>query len=228
MDKVCIIIPAFNEAETIGAVIDEAPLLELNQRGFDVQVVVVDNNSSDDTAKIAREKGASVIIETHQGKGWAMRTAFEQVEADYVFMVDADYTYPLTFVPQLLTLLVNSHAVVIGSRLTGIREKGAMSRLNLIGNQLLTLMANLLYPIHTTDLCSGLWGFRGEIVKSLNLTASGFNLEANLFANVARNRTTIGQVPIYYRRRPNKQKLVLMKDGIKIGLKLLQERFTRH
>jgi dolichol-phosphate mannosyltransferase len=103
--KVCIILPALNEATTISKVIDEIPQQALEQTGYSVEVLVVDNGSTDQTAQIAREKGARVITEPRRGKGRAVRTAFEQVNADFVFMINSDYTYPATYIPDMLNLL---------------------------------------------------------------------------------------------------------------------------
>ena len=103
--KVCIILPALNEAETIGKVIDEIPQRALEQAGYSIEVLVVDNGSTDQTAQIAQEKGARVITEPRRGKGRAVRTAFEQVNADFVFMINSDYTYPATYIPDMLNLL---------------------------------------------------------------------------------------------------------------------------
>jgi glycosyltransferase involved in cell wall biosynthesis len=103
--KVSIILPALNEAETIGKVIDEIPQRALEQAGYSVEVLVVDNGSTDQTAQIAQEKGARVITEPRKGKGRAVRTAFEQVNADFVFMINSDYTYPATYIPDMLNLL---------------------------------------------------------------------------------------------------------------------------
>jgi len=223
--KVSIILPALNEAETIGKVIQEIPREKLEQEGYQVEVVVVDNNSTDQTGRIATEKGARVIAESRKGKGRAVRTAFEQVKADFVFMLDADYTYPATYIPDMLKLLNQGYSVVIGSRLKGNREKGSISRLNIIGNHLLTLMAKVLYRARISDVCTGYWGFKGEVIPRLNLSATGFNLEAELFAQVAKNGYRIGEVPINYRRRPSRSKLHSIKAGASIGRTLLARRF---
>lgn len=103
--KVSIILPALNEAETIGKVIDEIPQQALAQEGYNVEVLVVDNGSTDQTAQIAREKGARVISEPRRDKGRAVRTAFEQINADFVFMLDANYSYPATYIVDRLNLL---------------------------------------------------------------------------------------------------------------------------
>ena len=225
--RVSVILPTLNEEATIGKVIDEIQQQALARDGYDVGILVVDGNSPDRTREIAEEKGAEVIIEPRKGKGRAMQTAFQAVDADFVFMLDADYTYPATYIPEMLDLLRDGSNVVIGSRLKGRIEKGAMSRLNMIGNHLLTLAANILYRGKTSDLCSGFWGFRGEVLKDLKLSADGFEFEADLFIQVSRRGYSIAQVPITYRCRPTKQKLNSLKDGFKIGWKLIRDRFIR-
>lgn len=225
--KILIILPAFNEEEAIGRVIDEIPQQALGKRGFDIRILVVDGNSTDSTRKIAQDKGAEVIIESRRGKGRAMRTAFERVRADYVFMLDADYTYPATYITQMLDILEQGHPVVIGSRLKGKIEKGGMSLLNLVGNHLLTLIANILFSTRISDLCTGYWGWKGDIIASLPLVSDGFTLEAELFTILARKGYKIAEVPIHYRRRSTPPKLKAVRDGIKIGWTLITRRFCK-
>lgn len=225
--KVAIILPTLNEEATIGKVIDEIQQQALARNGYDVSIVVVDGNSLDRTREIAEDKGAEVMIEPRKGKGRAMQTAFQAVDADFVFMLDADYTYPATYIPEMLDLLRDGSKIVIGSRLKGKIEKGAMTQLNIIGNHLLTLMAKIIYRGKTSDLCTGFWGFHGELLKDLNLSADGFDFEADLFIQISRRGHSITQVPITYRRRPTKQKLNSLKDGFKIGWKLIRDRLIR-
>jgi len=223
--KVSIILPALNEAETIGKVIDEIPLQGLEQAGYSVEVLVVDNGSTDQTAQIAREKRATVISEPRRGKGRAVRTAFEQVNADFVFMLDSDYTYPAIYILDMLKLLNQGYSVVIGSRLKGKREKGAISGWNMIGNRVLTLMAKILYRARISDLCTGYWGFRGEVIPQLNLSATEFTLEADLLSQVAKKGYRIGEVPIHYRCRPSPSKLPSRRAVVQIALALVNRRF---
>jgi len=224
--KVCVIFPALNEEETIGKVIDEVPVPDLKQLGYSVEVVVVDNGSSDDTREIAEAKGARVITEPNRGKGRAMQTAFKSVEADYVFMLDADFTYPSTYIPDTLELLEDKYDVVLGSRLKGNMEDGAMSRLNLVGNHLLAFLANLLYRGGISDMCTGYWGFRGDVVKNLNIDAIGFELEANMLIEATKKGYHIGELPIHYRRRGTPTKLHAMKAGFRIARTLIRKRFS--
>jgi len=223
--KVCVIIPALNEQETLGSVIEEIPKELLEGRGYRVDVVVVDNNSTDRTKWVAEERGARVILEPVRGKGMAIRTAFQQVNADFLFILDGDYTYPATYIPQMLELLERDHDVVLGCRLKGKMPRGAMSSLNRVGNHLIALMANVLYGTRISDPCTGYWGFRKDVVGRLKLDASGFDIEANMLTEVARHRCRIAELPVDYRRRATPAKLNSLRDGFRIGKTLLRNRF---
>ena len=219
------VLPALNEEESIGKVIDEVPVGEIEAMGYGVDILVVDNASVDKTAEIAAAKGARVILEPNRGKGRAIRTAFAQVDGDFVFMLDADYTYPSEYIPSMLRLLEGGCDVVLGSRLKGRLEKGSIKRLNLVGNHLLAFMANILYGTRVSDLCTGFWGFKREVIKSFDLDAVGFELEANMLIEVARRGYRIGEVTIHYRRRATVSKLGSIKAGWRIGRTLVRKRF---
>jgi dolichol-phosphate mannosyltransferase len=224
-NRVAIILPALNEALTIGRVLDEMPKPALEQDGYQVEIVVVDSNSNDETAQIARDKGARILVEPRRGKAIAVRTALASIEADFVFLLDADYTYPATYIPEMLRILRSGCPVVIGSRLRGWREKGAIRRLNLVGNILLTRLANILYGTRISDLCTGYWGMRQEVIPELELRASGFQLEAELLTQLAKKGYAIAEVPIFYRRRPSKAKINRIRDGVRIAWLLVSRRF---
>lgn len=220
-----IILPALNEEEAIGRVIDEIPKQALEKRGFDVRIVVADGNSRDRTRQIALDKGAEVVVESGRGKGRAMRSVFRRFKADFVFMLDADYTYPAIYIPKMLDILEQGYPVVTGSRLRGKIEEGGMSYLNRLGNYLLTWLARVLYWRKISDLCTGYWGFRGEIISDLQLLANGFNFEAELFADITRKGYKIAEIPIHYRRRRTPPKLNSLRDGFRIGWTLITRRF---
>ena len=220
-----VVIPALNEASTIGLVIDEIPFAALASAGYHARAIVIDNGSSDGTADVARERGAVVILEPQRGKGNAVRRAFRETSADYVVMLDGDATYPATHIPEMLKVLQDGHDVVIGSRLRGSRAPGSISTINVIGNHLLTWIARVLYWKKTSDLCSGYWAFRGDVLPLLHLSARGFNLEAELFSEVVRHRLHLGEIAINYRRRPTPTKLRALRDGARIARMLLRKRF---
>ena len=222
--KISVIIPTLNEESSIGKVIDEIPIKALESSGYVVDIVIVDGLSTDRTAKIAKEKGAIVLLETRRGKARAIRTALETVDSNFVFMLDGDYTYSAAYIPVMLKAL-NKYPVVIGSRLKGQREKGALKKINFIGNHLLTALANILYGTRVSDVCTGYWGFRKEVIQNLILTSEGFQLEAELLIQIAKRGYRIGEVPILYRCRAGKAKLSGLKDGMHIARFLFSKRF---
>ena len=220
------VLPALNEHEAIGKVIDEIPIEELEAKGYQTEIIVVDNGSTDKTAEIAAAQGAKVISEPNRGKGRAIRTGFGAVSGDFVFMLDSDFTYPAGYITQMVELLEGGYDVVLGSRLNGSVEHGAMKRLNLVGNHLLAFLANMLYGTRVSDLCTGFWGFKVDVLRSLNLDAVGFELEANMLIEVAKHKYRIGEVPIQYRRRATASKLGSIKAGWMIGKTIVKKRFS--
>jgi dolichol-phosphate hexosyltransferase len=225
--EVCIILPALNEEESIGKVIDEIPGKEMSRRGYTHRVIVIDNGSNDKTGDISRARGVEVIVEPLRGKGRALRTAFKRCSGDFIFIIDSDYTYPATHIPEMLEKLEAGYDVVMGSRLKGQMRKGAMSKLNQVGNRLLALLTNILYGTKISDPCTGCWGLKGEVVNALELDAVGFEIEVDMLAQIARDGYKIAEVPIGYRRRETPPKLRSLRDGFRIGKMLLRKRFRQ-
>jgi dolichol-phosphate mannosyltransferase len=224
MQTVAVVIPTLNEERSIGTVIDDVPVADLLQDGLETAVHVIDGRSVDHTRDIAVQKGAQVITEQRRGKGAAVQTAFRAVDADYVIVVDGDNTYPISVATEMLRLL-QTNDVVIGSRLKGCIEPGAMTRLNVLGNTLLTLLARTLFKVNVTDVCTGLWGYRGDAIRRLELAAQGFEIEADMFAECARERLRMAEIPIHYRARADQAKLSALGDGLRIGAFLCRKRF---
>ncbi|MGA9080032.1 MAG: glycosyltransferase family 2 protein [Halobacteriota archaeon] len=223
MQTVAVVIPTLNEARSIGKVIDGAPVARLLENGFETTVYVADGRSTDDTREIAVEKGARVILADGRGKGSAIQTAFESIHADYAIMVDGDNTYPIEMAPEMIRLL-KTHDVIIGSRLKGTIAPGAMPRLNVVGNTLLSLLARVMYGVPISDVCTGLWAYRSDAIRCMNLSAIGFEIEADMFAECVRKGLRIAEIPITYRARVDQPKLSSLRDGIRIGLFLCKRR----
>jgi dolichol-phosphate mannosyltransferase len=223
VERVAFLIPTLNEAPSIGLVIESIPVAELADNGYETAVYVVDGRSVDQTREIAVQKGARVITEERSGKGAAIQTAFRAVDADYVIVADGDNTYPVSVATEMLRLL-QTNDVVIGSRLKGSIEPGAMTRLNVVGNILLTSLARLLFHVKISDVCTGLWGYRRAALRRLELAADGFEIEAEMFAECVRKGLCIAEIPITYRAREDQPKLSSLRDGAKIGLFLLKRR----
>jgi len=232
METLAVVIPTLNEERSIGTVIDGVPVDDLLKNGLKTVVYVIDGRSTDTTREIAIDKGATLILEERQGKGAAIQTAFKSINADYAIMVDGDDTYPIDLATEI-TCLLKKYDVVIGSRLKGTIEPGAMTTLNVVGNKLLSLLARLLFNVQISDVCSGLWGYRGQVIRGLKLSAEGFAIEVDMLAECARNGFHMAEIPITYRaRRENPAKLSSVRDGLRIGTflirKYLRQKRTRN
>jgi len=154
METVAVVIPTLNEEHSIGKVIDDVPIADLLQNGLETAVYVIDGRSTDTTREIAVEKGAQVILADGKGKGSAIQLAFKSITADYTIMVDGDNTYPIEMATEMICLL-QTNDVVVGSRLKGTIELGAVTKLNVVGNVLLSLLAWALFGTHISDVCTG-------------------------------------------------------------------------
>ena len=149
--KVSFLIPAYNEAATIGEVLERIAGL-----GLDANVIVVDDGSDDDTAAIAQAGGATVLRQPNQGKGAAIRTAIAYAEGDIAVIQDADMEYDPIEVPELIEPIVRGSAdVVFGSRLRGGKPQRAYLFWHLVGNRFLSLLTNVLFNTTLSDMETG-------------------------------------------------------------------------
>ena len=227
METVAVVIPTLNEERSIGKVIDGVPVADLLKHGLETTVYVIDGQSTDNTREIAIENGAKIVLEEREGKGSAIQMAFKSITADYVIMVDGDDTYPIEMATAMIRLL-KTNDVVIGSRLKGTIEPGAMTKLNVVGNTLLSLLAWALFGERISDVCTGFWAYRSDAIRRLELAARGFEIEADMFAECVRKGLRIAEIPITYRARQDKPKLASLRDGVKIGWFLCKRRLRRH
>ncbi|MDY9924290.1 glycosyltransferase family 2 protein [Methanobacterium sp.] len=218
MKHVTFLLPAYNEEQSL------EPLLKKVRKYRNSRVIVVDNNSKDKTAEIAGKSGANVLKEHKQGKGNAIKTGFENVKSNFTVMLDADNTYDPQDAQKLLKPLMEDEAdVVLGSRLLGKREKGSISRFNLMGNYLLSLIASLLFS-KVSDVCTGYWAFKKHVIDYLlteGIDSDGFDLEVEMFSKIATKNFRIIEIPISYKNRLDSPKLNSFNDGIQIFKRML-------
>lgn len=228
-----VILPALNEEQAVGSVIDHIPTERLRRMGYEVRVWVVDGRSTDSTLRIAREKGANVFLQSGEGKGKGVRQAIDhllqtgsnQGPSTRVFvMLDADGSYPAECIPEFLGALESGRDVVLGSRFLGEVEGGAISPLNRLGNRLLSRLASLLFGRPVTDVCTGMWAFQEDAIRKFGLAANGFDLEADLFASCCELGVRIGELPIDFRCRIGEPKLIPLRTGVLIAWRLLMKR----
>jgi dolichol-phosphate hexosyltransferase len=220
---VTIVLPAKNEADAIGHTIRGLPLSTLRAMGYEAEVVVLDGNSKDRTAQIARENGATVIPDQEPGKGAAFRNAVPRFRGEFTVMLDADGTYPTDTIPRVLAALARGDADVV----MGVRQPrpGSMSPSHMIGNAVLSLFATMIFARLCPDVCTGLWGFQTRSLRRLPLESQGFGLEAELFSLSTRLGLRVGQTRIDYLPRFGAAKLNGGADGLRILRRLMRARF---
>ncbi len=219
--KITALIPCYNEAEGIKSVIESFPLAELNQYGFDVEIVIIDNNSTDGTAAIARSLGATVIHEPKKGKGNAMRTGFFSIsdDTDFVVMLDGDDTYrPEEILRMVEPLKAGFADVIIGSRLSGKIKEGSMKGLNRLGNWTYSFLVRIFYQVNVTDVLTGYFAWKTEALERLrpHLHSEGFAIEMEMVTKMARLGQEIYSVPISYHPRAGESNLSPIYDGARI------------
>lgn len=213
--KVAVLIPCYNEGLTI-----EKVVTDFRRELPDADVYVYDNNSSDDTAEIARKAGAIVRFEPRQGKGFAVRQMFFDIDADYYIMVDGDDTYPAEAVHDLLKPLQDGMAdMTIGDRLSnGTYSEENKRAFHGFGNNLVKNSINKLYHGDIQDVMTGYRGFNRVFVKTIPILSGGFQIETEFTIHALEKRFKLVEVPIDYRDRPEGSfsKLNTFSDGIKV------------
>ena len=226
VNHLVVLLPVLNEALGLRWVLERIPTDDLAARGYRTSVLVVDGNSTDGSMMVADEHGVHVLVQTEAGKGNAIRQGFERalgMDADVVVMLDADGTYAPADMTHLVDRL-DRWDVVIGDRLGGRIDDGAMTRLNFVGNHLLTWTATALYGHTALDLCSGYWAMTASAILRMNLNSVSFELEAEMYASMVHHNVTFGYVPIRYSVRLGEAKLGSTADGWEILRKLITRR----
>jgi len=224
-----ILLPTYNEVDALPKVVKALPLDELRAAGWEPRIVVADGRSTDGTQARATELGLELIVQgPAAGKGFGMREGFARFLAHHdevLVMLDADSTYvPNEMLRLLQHLDQGEYDVVIGSRLRGDIQPGAMSRVNWIGNHILTWFAVALYRVFISDVCTGYWAFRRGAIQKMSLNSTEFEIEAEMYAACATEGLRMSEVPISYAPRIGESKLGSVADGVRILRKLLVRR----
>ncbi len=213
--SIAVLIPCYNEEITIGKVVDDFKR-ELPR----ADIYVYDNNSSDRTATIARERGAIVIHEPRQGKGNVVRQMFRDIDADYYIMVDGDDTYPAEAARSLLEPLMSNEAdMTVGDRLSnGTYGEENDRAFHGFGNNLVRWLIKFIYGYAFDDVMTGYRAFNRTFVKTMPVLSAGFQIETELSIHAVDKRWRIVDVPIVYRDRPegSESKLSTFGDGAKV------------
>ena len=213
--KIAVLIPCYNESITISKVISD-----FRKALPQPLVYVYDNNSSDDTTRLAEEAGAIVVQEPRQGKGNVLRQMIRDIDADYYILVDGDDTYPAEASLEMLEILQEDKAdMVIGDRITcGAYGKENKRPFHDFGNKLVRCLIYRIYGEKLTDVMTGYRAFNRVFAKTLPITTNGFEIETEMSIHAIDKGWRIAQIPVEYRDRPegSESKLKTIEDGTKV------------
>jgi glycosyltransferase involved in cell wall biosynthesis len=224
---VSLVIPALNEAENIPGVMASLPVAPLRAAGYEVEVIVVDNNSTDDTGAVARAHGAQVVLELERGYGNAYKAGFRAARGDIIATGDADLTYPMEVIPELVRTLEQQDLDFISGDRLSILNGEAMTASHIVGNWALSLFSKMLFGSPYRDSQSGMWVFRRSVWESCEVTSGGMGFSQEIKNEAFLRGFRCAEVPIEYRVRGGAKKLRTLRDGSRNARELLEHRLRR-
>src|SRR6516225_1005982 len=209
---VSVVIPCLNEAENIEACVTAARAA-LERMGVEAEVVVADNDSEDDSARLAEEAGARVVVEKRRGYGSAYLAGFAASQGRYIVMADADLTYDFGEIPRFVAALEDGAEMVIGDRMDNIKP-GAMPWLHrYVGNPILTGLLNLFFGTGVSDAHCGMRALRRDVLPRLDLRTTGMEFASEMVIRASKEKLRIAEFPIEYHPRGGESKLSSFRDG---------------
>ena len=214
MDKIAVLIPCYNEEQTIKKVVTDA-----KNALPDAVIYVYDNNSTDKTGEIAREAGAVVRHEYLQGKGNVIRRMFREIDAKCYIMIDGDDTYPLEFAPEMARLVLEEQAdMVVGDRLSSTYFNENKRPFHNFGNSFVRFSINHLFDSNIKDIMTGYRAFSFAFAKTFPVLSKGFEIETEMTIHAVFNNMDVRNVIVDYRDRPegSVSKLSTYSDGMKV------------
>ena len=212
--EIAVIIPCYNESKTIAKVIKD-----YKEALPEATVYVYDNNSTDNTDKIAKEAGAVVKYEHRQGKGNVIRTMFREIEADCYLMIDGDDTYSADHAREMCNYVLNDkYDMVIGDRLSSTYFQENKRPFHNFGNKIVRDLINKIFKNDIKDIMTGYRAFSYNFVKTFPVLSKGFEIETEMTIHAIDKNFALKEIPIQYRDRPagSVSKLNTYKDGMKV------------
>lgn len=214
MDKIAVLIPCFNEAQTI-----EKVVLDYKKVLPDAAIYVYDNNSTDATTELAINAGAIVRHEYEQGKGNVIRRMFREIDAECYLMVDGDDTYPAESAPEMVKYVLEQNVdMVIGDRLSSTYFQENKRPFHNFGNTLVRKSINTLFKTEIKDVMTGYRAFSYLFAKTFPILSKGFEIETEMTIHAIDKNMSIRNIIVEYRDRPlgSESKLNTISDGIKV------------
>lgn len=213
-DDIAVLIPCYNESQTI-----EKVIAEFKTALPEATIYVYDNNSSDNTAELAARAGAVVRFEHQQGKGNVIRSMFRDIDAACYLMIDGDDTYPAEHARDMVAPILTHRAqMVVGDRLSSTYFEENKRPFHNVGNRTVRALINVLFKNNVRDIMTGYRAFSYEFVKSFPVLSQGFEIETEMTIFALDKNLAIENVVIEYRDRPegSESKLNTVSDGLKV------------
>lgn len=220
MDKIAVLIPCYNEEQTIGKVVRD-----VREALPEAVVYVYDNNSKDRTIEEASKAGAIIRHEYKQGKGNVIRRMFREIDAQCYLMIDGDDTYPLDCAKEMVDRVLEYHAdMVVGDRLSSTYFTENKRPFHNFGNSLMRFGINTLFRSDIKDIMTGYRAFGYEFVKTFPVVSQGFEIETEMTIHAVNYHMQVDNVIVEYRDRPegSESKLNTYSDGMRVVRKMLQ------
>ena len=217
--KLSVIMPVYNEESTISKIIKKIRLL----KNIDIELIVIDDFSNDNTRKILKSKSLNLLIDKiifldqNKGKGYACRKGIENSSGELIIVQDADLEYDPEEYPNMINPIVDNKAdIVYGSRFKGGQPHRVVYFWHRVGNGFLTLLSNIFTDLNLSDMETCYKAFKSEIIKNIRIEEKRFGFEPEITAKVARKRFRIYEVGIsYYGRTYEEGKKIGWRDGIR-------------
>jgi len=216
---ISVIIPAYNEEKSIGKVVNDIP------RDLVKNIIVVNNNSTDNTVEVAQNAGAIVLDETRKGYGWACLKGIEkskQLDTDIVVFLDGDYSdYPEEIIDVVKPIIEEGNDMVIGSRVLGKREKGSLTPQQVFGNWLATRLIRIFYGARFSDL-GPFRAINADSLEKLKMSDKTYGWTIEMQIKAAKHKMKFCEVPVNYRKRIGVSKVSgTVKGTILAGIKII-------
>jgi glycosyltransferase involved in cell wall biosynthesis len=209
---VSVVIPCLNEAENIQTCV-AAALEAIEAMGVSGEVVVADNDSEDESARLAAQAGARVVLERRRGYGSAYLAGFAASRGRYIVMADADLTYDFNEIPRFVAKLEEGAEMVIGDRMDNIKPGAMPWHHRYIGNPVLTGLLNLFFRTGISDAHCGMRALRRDILPRLDLRTTGMEFASEMVIRASKEKLKIAEFPIEYHPRGGESKLSSFRDG---------------
>jgi len=216
--RITVVIPCLNEEIGIGQVLRELP-------PFVDEIIVVDNGSTDRTATVAGEMGAIVIPELNRGYGRAYKSGFSRATGDIIITLDGDHSYPVDALSYLLEAFMHCGVGFVSASRFPVLHDAAMNSKHKFGNRVLSIVMSLLFLRWVHDSQSGMWIFRRDVLRKMNLVSDGMAFSEEIKIEAIRNKE-IGfrEIFISYSQRIGERKLMPWRDGFQNLMFLLRKR----